>query len=308
METAQPVVSIGLPVYNGGSFLEETIKSILGQTLKNLELVISDNASTDATSEICRRFAKRDARVRYSRNPENLGAARNYNITFEMARGRYFKWNGHDDPIPPEYIEQCVSILDSDPGVVLAYGRQVAVDEHGRPKRTGALVTARLQKRSGLASRYALVRYLACVAMPVGHPVGPIFGVIRRDVLCRTPLLGAFVSHDLPLTAEIALHGRFHQFPDVAQFRRYHAEQGHRTHRTLAQRESWFEPSRAKLNTRPRVRLLREHMHAIRRATSHHGVRVGCYAGTALWFFTEVLGIRPAKSMFRGIYQRIKPR
>ena len=97
----------------------------------------------------------------------------------------------------------------------------------------------------------------------------------------------------LPSTAEIALHGRFHQFPDVAQFRRYHAEQAPHAS-TLAQRESWFEPSRARLYTRPRVPLLREHMHAIRRATSHHGVRVGCYAGTALWFLTEVLGIRPA--------------
>ena len=307
MERLEPTVSIGLPVYNGERFLEETIESILGQTFADLELVISDNASTDATAEICRRFAARDPRVRYSRNPDNLGAARNYNITFELARGRYFKWQGHDDPIPPTYLERCVAVLDSDPTVVLAYGRQFPIDEHGRPKRTGALVAARLQGRSGLASRHALVRYLACVAVPAGHPVGPIFGVIRTEALRRTPLLGAFVSHDLPLTAEIALHGRFHQLPHIAQFRRYHAEQGHRTHRTLAQRESWFDPARAKLTTYPRVRLLREHVHAVRRATTHPAVRVCCYAGTIVWFLTEVLGIRPAKSLFRGLYQRFKP-
>jgi glycosyltransferase involved in cell wall biosynthesis len=308
MGSAQPVVSVGLPVYNGGSFLEETIESILGQTFTDLELIISDNASTDDTEKICRRVAERDSRIRYYRNPENLGAARNFNIAVELARGRYFKWQGHDDPIPPDFLEHCVAVLDDDPSVVLAYGRQIAIDEHGRSKRTGALVTARLQKRSGLASRHALVRYWSCVAMPVGHPVGPAFGVIRRDVLSRTPLLGAFISADLPLMAELTLHGRFHQFPNVAQFRRYHAEQGHRMQRTLAQRESWFEPSRVKLTTRPRVRLLREHILAVRRATKHPGVRAGCYAGTVLWFFTEVLGIRPAKSMFRGLYQRVKPR
>ena len=307
MEGHHPTVSIGLPVYNGGRFLEETVESILGQTYADLELVISDNASTDATAEICRRFVAWDQRVRYSRNQENLGAARNYNITFELARGRYFKWQGHDDPIPPTYLERCVAVLDSDPTVVLAYGKQCPIDEHGHPKRTGALVAARLQGRTGLASRHALMRYLACVIVPIGHPVGPIFGVIRREALRQTPLLGTYVSHDLPLTAELALHGRFHQLQDIAQFRRYHAEQGHRTHRTLAQRESWFDPARAKLTTYPRVRLLREHFRAIQRATRHLGVRVCCYAGTLVWFLTEVMGIRPAKSLFRVLYHRFKP-
>ena len=159
MGAAQPVISVCLPVYNGGSFLEETIESILGQTFTDLELIISDNASTDDTEKICCRFAERDSRIRYFHNPENLGAARNFNITFELARGRYVKWQGHDDPIPPDFLEHCVAVLDNDPSVVLAYGRQIAIDEHGLPKRTGALVTARLQKRSGLASRHALVRY-----------------------------------------------------------------------------------------------------------------------------------------------------
>ena len=74
---AQPVVSVGLPVYNGESFLEQTIESVLGQTFTDLELIISDNASTDDTEKICRRFAERDSRIRYYRNPDNLGAARN---------------------------------------------------------------------------------------------------------------------------------------------------------------------------------------------------------------------------------------
>jgi hypothetical protein len=140
---------------------------------------------------------------------------------------------------------------------------------------------------------------------PLPQPISKT--VLPPEALRRTPLLGAFVSHDLPLTAELALHGRFHQLPDVAQFRRYHAEQRHRTHRTLAQREGWFDPARAKLTTYPRVRLLREHMHGIGRATRHPGVRACCYAGTLVWFLTEVLDLRPAQSLFRGLYQRFKP-
>ena len=77
----KPNVSIGLPVHNGERYLDETIKLILGQTYPDLELIISDNGSTDATSKICQRFADRDERVRYFRSAENRGAAWNFNRT-----------------------------------------------------------------------------------------------------------------------------------------------------------------------------------------------------------------------------------
>ena len=242
------------------------------------------------------------------RNQENLGAARNYNITFELARGRYFKWQGHDDPIPPTYLERCVAVLDRDPTVVLAYGRQCPIDEHGHPKRTGALVAARLQGRSGLASRHALVRYLACVAMPVGHPVGPIFGVDPQGGAAPDAASGRL------RLARPAADGRTRLAWQVPPAPGHHAVSplpcgAGPSHACgpSTQRESWFDPARAKLKTHPRVRLLREHFRAVRRATKHPGVRVGCYAGTIVWFLTEVLGIRPAKSLFRGLYQRFKP-
>ena len=101
MATDGPRVSIGLPVYNGDNYLAETLDSILAQTFTDFELIISDNGSTDRTEAICRRYAAQDHRVRYVRNPSNLGAARNYKRAFELARGEYFKWNGHDDPLAP---------------------------------------------------------------------------------------------------------------------------------------------------------------------------------------------------------------
>ena len=85
-----PKVSVGLPVFNGKRFVAEAIESILAQTFDDLELVISDNASTDGTEEICRAYAEKDERVRYVLNSENLGAAYNYNQTFHLSSGTYF--------------------------------------------------------------------------------------------------------------------------------------------------------------------------------------------------------------------------
>lgn len=83
----EPRVSIGLPVYNGEVFLAETLNSILSQTFQDFELIICDNASTDQTQEICRKFARQDERIRYYRNEANLGAAKNFNRVFSLARG-----------------------------------------------------------------------------------------------------------------------------------------------------------------------------------------------------------------------------
>jgi glycosyltransferase involved in cell wall biosynthesis len=308
MSDRGPTLSIGLPVYNGARFLEETLESIITQSFTDFELIISDNASTDATPEICQRFSARDPRVRYFRSQENLGAAKNYNRVFELSRGRYFKWNGHDDPLAPTLLERCVAALEQDATIVLAFGGPSPINEHGLPVRLNHLTAARLNNRPGLASHDPRVRFFACVVAPAGHPVGPLFGVIRSDVLRQTALLGPYISHDLPLLAELALHGRFQQLTEVVQFRRYHSGQGHRTHRTRTERESWFDPARVTKLTFPRLRLLREHIRAIQRATSDPVLRVWCYGGTLIWFVTEVAIIRPAKATIGVPYRYLRSR
>src|SRR5688572_10868700 len=103
MPEKNPRVSIGLPVYNGENYLAEAIDSILAQTFEDFELIISDNASTDRTQEICEAYAAKDGRIRYYRSEVNKGSAWNFNRVFELARGEYFKWAAHDDYIAPEY-------------------------------------------------------------------------------------------------------------------------------------------------------------------------------------------------------------
>src|SRR4051794_17704887 len=95
MTPSYPEVSICLPVYNGENYVGEAIRSILGQSFENLELIISDNASTDETARICQAFAAQDSRVRYVRSPVNRGLAWNHNRAFALARGRYAMWIGH---------------------------------------------------------------------------------------------------------------------------------------------------------------------------------------------------------------------
>ena len=126
-------VTIGMPVYNAERFIGETVASIRTQTFEDFELIISDNASTDRTEEVCRALMKEDDRIRYVRNRENMGAAYNYNQTFHLSSGIYFKWACHDDLLLPEFLERCVAELDRDPSVVLAYTDWAPIDEDGKP-------------------------------------------------------------------------------------------------------------------------------------------------------------------------------
>ena len=95
--SAAPRLSVGLPVYNGENYLAESIEALLGQTYEDFELIISDNASTDSTADICRRYAKQDSRIRYIRQPRNIGLSPNHNFVLQEARGELFKWAAADD-------------------------------------------------------------------------------------------------------------------------------------------------------------------------------------------------------------------
>src|SRR5687768_11755331 len=111
-------VSVGMPVFNGERFIEAALDSVLAQNYGDLEVVISDNASTDDTEEICRSYAAKDDRVRYFRNRINYGIAFNFNNVFRLSSGRYFKWAASDDVCAPDFLSRCVEILDRDASIV----------------------------------------------------------------------------------------------------------------------------------------------------------------------------------------------
>jgi len=210
-----PRVSIGVPVYNGARYLGEAIESLLRQTYEDIEIIISDNASTDATGEIASAFAARDPRIRYDRLPKNIGAAANFNRVLELARGEYFRWASADDLSAREFVERCVAVLDRHPDVVQAYPRSKLIDENG------AVIGEHQDDLHILAERpsdryiQALERIRLCNA---------IYGVMRTSVLRRMPPLGAFEGSDIPWQAEIALHGKIWEIPEYLFFRRMHRE------------------------------------------------------------------------------------
>lgn len=296
-----PRVSIGLPVYNGENYLATTLDSILAQTFTNFELIISDNASSDRTEAICREYAASDHRIRFVRSPTNLGAARNYNRVFELARGEYFRWNGHDDPIAPVFLERCVEILDRDPGVILCFARNRAIDEHGADHEVPALTARTFVPKPRLASPTAHVRFYHAVV--ADHPQGAIFGLIRRSVLAQTALIGSYRSSDLPLLGELALRGRFYQIPEPLQLRRFHAQQGRHVYKSGHLRELWFNPNRAQTRSHPYLRLLREHVNAVRRAAPDARTRSICYAYMSLWVAKYVCFRAPLKAVLGRPYR-----
>jgi glycosyltransferase involved in cell wall biosynthesis len=217
MQTLPPCVSIGLPVYNGENFLEAAIASLLAQTFTDFELIISDNASSDRTEEICRTYAAQDPRIRYSRNPENIGAAENFNRVVELARGEYFKWAAHDDICAPTFLEFCVEVLEDDPSLVLCSTNVGCIDWSGNP------VPVKQDPSRPLRSWEVSDRFRAIVLQTFWSY--EIFGLMRLAILRKTQLQKANYGTDRAILAELSLHGRFAQVPEVLFFRRFHLKQ-----------------------------------------------------------------------------------
>jgi glycosyltransferase involved in cell wall biosynthesis len=210
-------VSIGIPVYNGERYLEESLESFLAQTFREFELIICDNASTDRTSKICGSFAARDARIRYVRNPTNVGAAANYRLAFELSHGKYFKWATYDDICAPEFVARCVGVLDTNPTVALAYTRTKLIDAEGQ-------VYQEYQDDLDLGDSRPSERFVGLLERL--KLCNALYGLIRADVLRRTALLASFIASDVPLLAELALYGKFHEVQEFLFFRRIHAAAG----------------------------------------------------------------------------------
>jgi glycosyltransferase involved in cell wall biosynthesis len=126
-----PLVSIGVPVYNGARSIGQALDHLLAQTYMHLELVICDNASTDDTGAICQEYAARDARVRYYRNPTNVGLINNFRLAVKRSTGPYFTWAAIDDRKLPTAIEACVRVLQARPAAVMVHGI-VLVQSPGR--------------------------------------------------------------------------------------------------------------------------------------------------------------------------------
>ncbi|MBA2413415.1 MAG: glycosyltransferase family 2 protein [Burkholderiaceae bacterium] len=209
------LVTVGLPVYNSERYLRQSLDSLLAQTFANFVLVISDNASTDGTAQICRQYAAADARIKYSRNETNIGSPRNFNRVAELANTRYLKWSTADDFRQPTFLERALEVMERDPTIALCYPQAVLIDKDGHNQEHYDDVLHLLQEDP--ADRFLTL--LDKIKLSHQH-----LGLIRMSHLHQTHLLGAYVASDITLLAELSLYGKFFELPHRLYFRRFHPD------------------------------------------------------------------------------------
>jgi glycosyltransferase involved in cell wall biosynthesis len=279
-----PRVSIGIPVFNGENFLKKALDSILSQTYTDFEIIISDNASTDKTQEICLKYAAKDDRIRYYRNEENIGAKENFNRLVSLSNSQYFKWAAHDDVHAPKYLEKCMNILENDPSTVLCHSRTAKIDKNGviignyDDRTLYRINSKKIHERFGdLISQINSCWY--------------IFGVMRADSLKKTPLHGAYLDADRNLLAELGLIGRIYEIPEYLFFRRDHPQSYTTTFhstdvlvRDYKDQLSWWRggKKRSKILL-PRWKNLLEYFRSINRVPLTIHQRLLCYREIGRW-------------------------
>lgn len=280
MKQHTPLVTLGMPVFNGENYLHAAIASLLAQTERDFELIISDNASADGTEDICREFVRNDARVRYERQPQNRGAVWNYNRLVEFARGKYFKWTAHDDIHGPTYLERCLVPLEQDPTVAWTHSRIAMIDERGDVLAgsinafggTGDLASRREHSLNEVTSPYT--RHSRSSVRPSQRFDGIVlssawsldcYGLMRTADLRRTRGFLATYGSERTLVAELGMLGRYVEIAEPLFFVRIHPQASGR-HMTTAEQQAHVGPRRGSSWIHPRIQMFLDYCTVVARA------------------------------------------
>jgi len=212
--SSSPLLSFAIPIRNGEDTLPKLLDSLLAQDFSDFEIVISDNASTDSTFELCQQYIQRDPRIRYYRNPENVGVNANFNLLIELARGKYMRWIGGDDSLEADYARKCIAALHARPDVIGVTTYQDFVDDYGG--RDYYEYTGRRLDYPLAHQRYQRMIWF----MNNDHRyVDPIYTMMRRDVLLQIGGHRAVLAADQVLAVEISLWGAITHVPECLAHR-----------------------------------------------------------------------------------------
>ena len=180
---SEPLVTIGLPTYNRPAGLKKCLESILKQTYGNLEIIISDNCSTDeSVQQVIQQYALKDSRIKHFRQPVNLGLEKNFNFVYSMATSPYFTWMSDDDHFDDNYVAECVKYLEDHPDYILCSGvaryysginflfdeKMFRVDQASAFKR----IFTYFSKAGKNGNFYGVFRNFQLHAKPIGEHVG----------------------------------------------------------------------------------------------------------------------------------------
>lgn len=277
---AAPRLTIGLPVYNGENYLAESLEALLGQSYEDFELVISDNASTDGTADICHRYGKQDSRIRYIRQRRNIGLNPNHNFVIRQARGELFKMASHDDLYARDLLKRCVDTLDANPRAVVAHCWEAMIDPAGT-------VTKVLRYSVAADAAPAPERFRS---MLLDGWDDYTYGVMRAHALLRTHLHGSHHLADRTINVELCLQGPLHLVPEYLYFRRDHPER--KEPYTVRTRCAYLDPRRSDRLRHPVARLYGEYLwgylRAIHSAPLTPADRQQCYRYLAQWLAGRV--------------------
>lgn len=272
-------VSVGLPVYNAERYLVTALDDLIAQTHDDLEIVISDNGSTDRTQQICEDYAARERRIRYVRQSVNRGAAWNHCEVARRATGPYFRWYSYDDRLDPRCIEAGARVLDERADVVLAWPLTTVIDGEG------AIIEAyRDDLRIDNSSPSSRLRSLlgSRTDQSLLHMCYPVYGIVRLDIFRDTHLLGTMPHADTVLLCELALRGAWELVPERLFYNRRHVDSS-AVGKTPEQIAAWFDPQRGKAFPMPQTRLLNGYLRAVATAPLTPAERARCFAVVAAW-------------------------
>lgn len=303
--SASPRLSVGLPVYNGEKYIDQSIESLLGQSFEDFELIISDNASTDGTADICRRYGKQDSRIRYIRQSRNIGLSLNHNFVLQQSRGEYFKWAAADDLYGRDLLKSCVDALDEHADVVLAHSWEAAIDDAGTVMQAMDYPLATDSPRA--PDRFKGILFGSSGLFESSDPAVPgfvrvdnsgilracdIYGVTRTPVMRKVAPLGSYHHSDRIIICALALHGRFHMTPDWLYFRRDTSDRTYNKSPKLRDRCEVNDPARKNRLLHPTARLVAEYFWAYVDAIQHAPLsptdRRECYRNLTVWMMDRV--------------------
>jgi glycosyltransferase involved in cell wall biosynthesis len=214
-------LSIGIPVFNGEKFLRQCLDSLLTQTFANFELIISDNASDDSTSDICNEYSKKFKNFRYFKHKKNMGIKWNFNFVLEQAKCNYFIWVAVDDILLPNFLKKNLEILESQQNLVGCVSKIKPYDLNDlKISDTDEFfknVTKQLRTRFRKRGTYSIkgtydekVRfYLKKSTCQI------IYGIFKTNVIRKSIIIEEFEGSDWCINLNILKQGDFHVIDEV---------------------------------------------------------------------------------------------
>lgn len=218
MSNTGTLVSIGLPVRNAGDRVGDVVRSVLAQDHADVELLITDNASTDNTEEVCRELARSDSRIAYHRQPQNIGLLNNFVFAINAAKGTYYRWIGDDDELEPVFVSRCLERFEADPRLLMVTtgilytgpdGAKDTAEYHGSGLDSDDPVTRLAEMLRMLNQSYLMI--------------DPLYALMRREPVAAIPRRN-MLREDEVFATKLALAGPWGHVPEVLAHRNWKHE------------------------------------------------------------------------------------